>query len=68
MEPKTAADYRNFAGFVPRQTGRLYATVIRRFAESTVATRAFTMIALGVSAGTTLWTLAASSILNQTQR
>jgi hypothetical protein len=68
MEPKTAANCRHFLRIGARQFGRLYAGVIRWFAADSLASRAFMMIAFGVPAGTALWTLAASSILNKTQR
>jgi|HubBroStandDraft_1064217.scaffolds.fasta_scaffold207859_1 hypothetical protein len=63
MEWKIAANCRQLI----RQSERLYARVISWISTDSLAARAF-MIALGIPAGATLWTLAASSILHKTQR
>ena len=68
MELQLAANYRHLMRFVSRQSGRFYARMISWFSADNLAARAFLMIALGVPAGTTLWTLAVSSILHKTQR
>ncbi len=68
MKPEIAANSRHLTSFVTRQSATLYARVISWFSADTFAARAFMMIALGVPARTTLWTLAASSILHKTQR
>ena len=68
MAPKIDAKYSNFSRLVTLGSGRLYARVISWFSADNLAARAFMMIALGVPAGTTFWTLAASSILHRTQR
>jgi hypothetical protein len=68
MGPKIAHNCKHLAGFVTGQFGRLYACVISGFSSDNLVARAFMMIALGVPAGTTLWTLAAAAILHKTQR
>jgi len=68
MRPKIVDNCRHFTRFVTRQSGRLHARAISWLSTDNLAARAFMMIALGVPAGTTLWTLAAASILHKTQR
>jgi len=59
---------RDSTSLVIRQFTRLQGRAIRWLTADNVAARAFMMIAFGVPAGMALWTLAASSILNKTQR
>jgi hypothetical protein len=64
MEWKIVANCRQLI----RRSERLYDRVISWISTDSLAARAFMMIALGMPAGATLWTLAASSILHKTQR